>query len=37
MDLAATSNATRGLVGWTPTGPSLVEDLDAGAYRSGGR
>jgi nucleoside-diphosphate-sugar epimerase len=32
MDLAATSNATRELLGWTPTGPTLVEDLDAGAY-----
>jgi hypothetical protein len=32
MDLAATSDATRELLGWTPTGPTLVEDLDAGAY-----
>lgn len=32
MDLAATSAATRELLGWTPTGPTLVEDLDAGAY-----
>jgi nucleoside-diphosphate-sugar epimerase len=31
-DLAATSTATRELLGWTPTGPTLVEDLDAGAY-----
>ena len=37
MDLAATSTATRELLGWTPTGPTLVEDIDAGAYRSGGR
>ena len=37
MELAATSAATRELLGWTPTGPSLVEDLDAGAYRSSGR
>jgi nucleoside-diphosphate-sugar epimerase len=32
MDLSATSAATRELLGWAPTGPSLVEDLDAGAY-----
>ena len=37
MDLSATSAATRELLGWTPTGPTLIEDLDAGAYRSGGR
>jgi nucleoside-diphosphate-sugar epimerase len=32
MDLAATSTMTRELLGWTPTGPALIEDLDAGAY-----
>ncbi|MFC7108593.1 hypothetical protein ACFQQB_54290 [Nonomuraea rubra] len=32
MDLAATSTATQNLLGWTPTGPALVEDLDGGAY-----
>jgi nucleoside-diphosphate-sugar epimerase len=32
MDLSATSTATRELLGWTPTGPTLIEDLDAGAY-----
>ena len=32
MDLSATSAATRELLGWTPTGPTLIEDLDAGAY-----
>ncbi|MGW5722012.1 SDR family oxidoreductase [Amycolatopsis sp. NPDC003865] len=32
MDLAATSTATRELLGWTPEGPTLIEDLDAGAY-----
>jgi nucleoside-diphosphate-sugar epimerase len=32
MDLAATSTVTRQLLGWTPTGPTLIEDLDAGAY-----
>jgi len=33
MDLAATSVVTRELLGWTPTGPTLLEDLAAGAYR----
>lgn len=32
MDLQATSIATQELLGWTPTGPTLIEDLDAGAY-----
>jgi nucleoside-diphosphate-sugar epimerase len=32
MDLAATSTATRELLGWEPTGPALIEDIDAGAY-----
>lgn len=32
QDLAATSTTTRGLLGWTPTGPTLVEDIAAGAY-----
>ncbi|MFI5779318.1 SDR family oxidoreductase [Nocardia sp. NPDC051570] len=32
MDLAASSTATREFLGWTPTGPTLIEDLDAGAY-----
>jgi nucleoside-diphosphate-sugar epimerase len=32
MDLAATAVATRTLLGWTPAGPTLVEDLAAGAY-----
>jgi nucleoside-diphosphate-sugar epimerase len=32
MDLAATSSVTQELLGWEPTGPTLVEDLDAGAY-----
>jgi nucleoside-diphosphate-sugar epimerase len=34
MDLQASSTATRELLGWTPTGPTLVQDLDAGAYGS---
>jgi nucleoside-diphosphate-sugar epimerase len=32
MDLAATSIATRELLGWTPTGPTLIQDIDTGAY-----
>ena len=32
MDLSATSDRTRELLGWTPTGPTLVEDIDAGGY-----
>lgn len=32
MDLSATSTTTRELLGWTPTGSTLIEDLDAGAY-----
>jgi hypothetical protein len=32
VDLSATSTATRELLGWTPTGPTLIEDLDAAAY-----
>lgn len=31
-DLAATSVETRERFGWTPTGPTLVEDIEAGAY-----
>jgi nucleoside-diphosphate-sugar epimerase len=36
MDLAATSTTTRELLGWAPTGPALIEDIDAGAYRQDG-
>ena len=32
MDLSATSTATQELLGWTPTGPTLLEDLDAREY-----
>jgi len=32
MDLPATSTATRELLGWTPTAPTLIEDIDTGAY-----
>ncbi|GAA3566877.1 SDR family oxidoreductase [Amycolatopsis ultiminotia] len=31
-NLAAASHTTRGLLGWTPTGPTLLEDIAAGAY-----
>jgi nucleoside-diphosphate-sugar epimerase len=36
MDLAATSTATQELLGWAPAGPTLIEDLDAGAYSAAG-
>lgn len=32
MELSATSAATRELLGWSPTGPTLLEDIAAGAY-----
>ena len=32
MDLTATSRRTRELLGWTPSGPTLSEDLAGGAY-----
>jgi nucleoside-diphosphate-sugar epimerase len=32
MDMAASSARTRELLGWTPIGPTLIEDIDAGAY-----
>jgi nucleoside-diphosphate-sugar epimerase len=32
MDLAATSTATRELLGWVPTGPTLIDDINTGAY-----
>jgi len=31
-DLAASSEGTRELLGWEPTGPTLIEDIDGGAY-----
>jgi nucleoside-diphosphate-sugar epimerase len=34
LDLPTSSAATRRLLGWTPTGPTLVEDIDAGAYKA---
>lgn len=35
FEMSATSAATRELLGWAPTGPTLLEDIEAGAY--GGR
>jgi nucleoside-diphosphate-sugar epimerase len=32
MDLPASSDRTRQLMGWEPKGPTLLEDIDAGAY-----
>jgi nucleoside-diphosphate-sugar epimerase len=32
MDLIATSAATQELLGWKPAGPTLIEDIDGGAY-----
>lgn len=32
MDLSATSETTRALLDWTPTGPTLIEDIESGAY-----
>jgi len=32
MEMSATSTATQELLNWTPTGSTLIEDLDAGAY-----
>ena len=33
FEMAASSAATQRLLGWSPTGPTLVEDIDGGAYR----
>ena len=32
MEMSATSDVTRHLLDWAPTGPTLIDDLDAGAY-----
>jgi nucleoside-diphosphate-sugar epimerase len=32
MDVVASSARTRELLGWSPTGPTLLEDIAAGAY-----
>jgi nucleoside-diphosphate-sugar epimerase len=35
VDCTASSTRTRELLGWDPTGPTLLEDLDAGYYTAG--
>jgi nucleoside-diphosphate-sugar epimerase len=32
MDVPASAAITKALLGWTPTGPTLIEDLDEGHY-----
>lgn len=32
LDVAASSKATRTLLDWTPSGPTLIEDIDSGSY-----
>ncbi|GAA3330899.1 SDR family oxidoreductase [Curtobacterium albidum] len=32
LEMSATADATRERFGWTPTGPTLLEDIAAGAY-----
>jgi hypothetical protein len=32
MDIQASSEKTRALLGWEPAGPTLLEDLEAGVY-----
>ncbi len=32
LDMSASSSITRELLGWEPTGPTLLEDIQAGAY-----
>jgi hypothetical protein len=32
MDLLTSSAATQTLLGWTPTGPTLLEDLATASY-----
>jgi len=32
MDIPAASERTQELLGWTPSGPTLLEDLEAGSY-----
>jgi len=32
MDIPAESTITQELLGWAPTGPTLIEDLDGGSY-----
>ena len=32
MDMSSSSTLTQELLGWTPTGPTLLEDLESGSY-----
>ena len=32
MDMSSSSALTQELLGWTPTGPTLLEDLESGSY-----
>ena len=36
MEMSATNAVTRELLGWTPTGPTLTEDIAAGSYSAPG-
>jgi nucleoside-diphosphate-sugar epimerase len=35
LDMPATSTITRELLGWEPTGPTLIDDIQDGAYSNG--
>jgi nucleoside-diphosphate-sugar epimerase len=35
LDMPASSAITRELLGWEPTGPTLLEDIQTGAYSNG--
>jgi nucleoside-diphosphate-sugar epimerase len=35
LDMPASSGITRDLLGWEPTGPTLIEDIETGAYSNG--
>ncbi|MHA6619864.1 SDR family oxidoreductase [Pseudonocardia sp. DLS-67] len=35
MDMSASSARTRALLPWRPTGPTLIEDIEAGGYAGG--
>jgi nucleoside-diphosphate-sugar epimerase len=37
LDMPASSAITRELLGWRPTGPTLIEDIGAGAYSNGSK
>jgi nucleoside-diphosphate-sugar epimerase len=37
LDMPASSAITRELLGWEPTGPTLLEDIQNGAYSNGSK